>query len=165
MVASRNHAKAVRRILKTRLMLLTTMAGVLVLSAFVLPAFHLGDPYAQSVAERLKPPGANMENGAIAWLGTDQLGRDILSRLAYGSRVSLAVGSLTVLLSGLLGTVVGMVAGYYGRWTDMIVMRVADLQLAFPSILLAITLASVLGPSFRNIVLTLTLTTWVVYAR
>jgi peptide/nickel transport system permease protein len=123
------------------------------------------DPYAQATSLRLKPPGTLLADGAPALLGTDQLGRDILSRMIWGARVSLIVGGSSVLLGGLLGVVLGLISGYFGGWPDQLIMRVADVQLAFPSILLAIALAAVLGPGLENLIVALGLTRWVVYAR
>jgi peptide/nickel transport system permease protein len=118
---------------------------------------HLGD--------RLRPPGAVLSDGRRAWLGTDQVGKDLLAQVLQGARVSLQVGVAAVAVAGAIGLVVGVTAGAYGRWVDTVMMRVADLQLAFPSILLAILIAAVLGRSLANIVITLSVTRWVTYAR
>ena len=132
-----------------------------VLADVVAPA----DPEAVDVTYRLQPPrGAGPSFGKFL-LGGDQLGRDILSRIVYGARVSLAVGVAAVLLSGSLGLLLGLLAGYYGGRTDELIMRLADIQLAIPTILLAIALAGVLGPSLRNVILALAITGWVIYAR
>lgn len=98
----------------------------------------------QVLADRLLPPSSEY------WLGTDDLGRDILSRIIHGSRISLSVGFFSVIGSIVIGSILGIVAGYYGRWVDMVISRVFDIMLAFPSILLAIAIVSVLGPSLRN---------------
>ena len=115
--------------------------------------------------DRLKPPGTLLTSGAQAWLGTDQVGRDLLAQILQGAQISLLVGTSTVLAGGLLGLVAGLLAGYYGGWADALLMRLADVQLAFPSLLLAILLAAVLGPSITNVVVTLSITRWVVFAR
>ncbi|QTD42880.1 nickel transporter permease [Sporosarcina sp. Te-1] len=98
----------------------------------------------QSPADRLQAPSS------AHWLGTDDFGRDILSRIIYGARISLSVGFASVVLSVIVGSVLGIVAGYYGRWVDMIISRVFDIMLAFPSILLAIAIVAVLGPGLEN---------------
>jgi len=97
--------------------------------------------------------------------GTDHLGRDVLSRLIFGTRVSLLVGLAAVVVGGLIGSALGIVAGYRGGWTDTAIMTVADAQLAFPFILLAIGIIAVLGPSFPTLVVVIGLSGWVSYAR
>ena len=123
------------------------------------------DPAEQNVIDRLAPP-VFMEGGTREhWLGTDHLGRDVLSRLIYGARVALIVGITTVSVSGVVGLGVGLAAGYFGGWTDTVFMRLLDVQLSMPFMLLALTIIGILGPSLRNIVIVLALTGWVVYAR
>lgn len=132
----------------------------LVIVAIAAPWIAPHDPAVGNLRKRLLPP---LSEGHL--LGTDPLGRDVLSRLIYGTRVSLSVGLLSVFLAGSVGTLIGMTAGYYGGWLDRILMRIIDVQLSFPFILLALTIAGILGPSFRNILITLVLTTWILYAR
>lgn len=98
----------------------------------------------QVMADRLQPPSAEY------WLGTDDFGRDILSRIIHGARISLWVGFSSVIGSVVIGSILGIVAGYYGRWVDTIISRIFDIMLAFPSILLAIAIVAVLGPSLQN---------------
>lgn len=98
----------------------------------------------QKLGERLLAPSA------AHWLGTDDFGRDILSRVIHGARISLAVGFFSVIGSVVVGSILGIIAGYYGRWVDVMISRVFDIMLAFPSILLAIAIVAVLGPSLRN---------------
>lgn len=98
----------------------------------------------QNLNLRLQPPSAEF------WFGTDDLGRDILSRILHGARISLTVGLSAVLISAVVGSFLGIIAGYYGRWVDTIISRIFDIMLAFPSILLAIAVVSILGPSLRN---------------
>ncbi len=123
------------------------------------------DPSAQNLSMRLKPP-AWAEGGSMSHiLGTDHLGRDILSRIFYGSRISLLVGAVAVLISGLLGTFLGLISGYYGDKVDAVIMRMADIQLAFPFILLALAVMAVLGSGLRNVIIVLGITGWVMYGR
>jgi ABC-type dipeptide/oligopeptide/nickel transport system permease subunit len=114
----------------------------------------------QDIARRLQPPALGPH-----LLGTDEVGRDVLSRLIYGARISLLVGVVAVALSCPLGVLVGVVAGYGGRRTDDVLMRVTEIQLAIPTILLAIAVVAVLGPGIRNVILTLSVTGWTLYAR
>jgi peptide/nickel transport system permease protein len=136
-----------------------------VVAAAIGPIVVAYDPVTTHTAERLKPPGSILENGTIALLGTDQVGRDMLAQVLQGARISLLVASGTVLAAGLFGLVVGLLAGYYGGVIETIVMRLADIQLGFPSILLAILIAAVLGPSFLNVIITLAFTRWVTFGR
>jgi peptide/nickel transport system permease protein len=103
--------------------------------------------------------------GMHAWLGSDDLGRDILARLLAGAQVSLAVSAIVTVVTMLFGTSLGLIAGYFGGWVDRALMHVTDVFLAFPGILLAIAFAAVLGPGVDNLVLALCLTSWVGYAR
>jgi peptide/nickel transport system permease protein len=122
------------------------------------------DPNAFNLRDRLQPP--LLWGGKIAYpLGTDQIGKDVLSRVVYGARLSLLVGSLAVLVSAFFGVTLGLVAGYFGGWLDAVLMRVADVQFAFPFILLAIAIIGVLGPSISNVIAVLALSGWVQFAR
>jgi peptide/nickel transport system permease protein len=123
------------------------------------------DPLEQDINQRLKEPGWQTAEGRVHVLGTDHLGRDILARVIFGSRIALAVGVSAVLISGVLGMTIGLVSGYFGGKTDDFFMRLADIQLAFPFILLAIAVIGVLGPSLRNIIIVIGVSSWVVYAR
>ncbi|MDP4505402.1 ABC transporter permease [Nonomuraea turcica] len=118
-----------------------------------------------SPQDRLLPPGSRLSDGAIAWLGTDQVGQDLLAEVLAGMRTSLTVALVTVLVGGSIGLVLGLLSGYFGSWTDGIVSRIGDIQLAFPSLLLAILLAGVLGPSMVNVIIALAVTRWVIFAR
>ena len=144
--------------------------GSVFLLAIALAAVFAGvispaDPEILDVNYRLQPPRAAGSSFGKFLLGGDQLGRDILSRIIYGARISLMVGVTAVLLSGSLGMLLGLLAGYYRGRTDEAIMRLADIQLAIPTILLAIALVGVLGPSLRNLILVLGITGWVIYAR
>ncbi len=138
---------------------------LVVIAAFAAPLLAPHDPLDQDLQLRLQPP-AWIDGGNWSYpLGTDQLGRDILSRVIYGSRVSLVVGFTSVLFAGLIGTLAGLVAGYQGGWLDDVISRLIDIQLAIPYLLLAITLVMILGSSLRNLILVLVVYGWTVYAR
>jgi peptide/nickel transport system permease protein len=139
---------------------------VVVLAAICAPLVAPYDPTQQSLRDRLKGPSWFPEAGRQRHLlGTDQLGRDILSRIIFGSRVSLIVGFTAVIIGGGIGGSLGLLSGYAGGLVDEIIMLVADAQLAFPFILLAIGIIAVLGPSFGNLVVIVGLSGWVTYAR
>jgi peptide/nickel transport system permease protein len=124
------------------------------------------DPNRQTLVARLKPPLQQNAQGITEYpLGTDALGRDVLSRLIYGARVSISVGLAAVVLGGLIGITAGMVAGYFGGLVDDVIMRIADIQLGFPFVLLAIMVLVVLGQSVANLVIVLGIGQWVTYAR
>lgn len=123
------------------------------------------DPNAQDIALKNRPPSWIAGGSADHLLGTDQLGRDLLSRLVFGSRVTLEIGLSAVAVALLVGATAGLVAGYFGSWIDNALMRLADIQFAFPSILLAIAVIGVLGIGLGNLVIVLALTGWVQYAR
>jgi len=123
------------------------------------------DPLQGDLAARLRPP-AWMEGGSAAHLlGTDQQGRDVLSRIVYGARVSLLVGLVSTGLGGAVGLVLGLLGGYLRGRVDGVIAKAIDIQLAFPFLLLAITVIAVLGPSFRNLLIVLAVSGWVTYAR
>lgn len=139
------------------------MAAV-ALTAALAPILAPHDPIAQEIIDRLIPPV--WETGD--WtriLGTDGHGRDILSRIVYGARVSLLIGTTAVAISMALGVTLGLIAGYYGRGIDMLIMRVTDIQLGLPSTVLYLAIIAIFGPGLRNLVLALGITGWVEYAR
>src|SRR3979411_2369428 len=144
--------------------------GLLLVAAFVIAAIFAPwlephDPQTQAIARRLKPPGyVDVGTGATFWLGTDGLGRDLLSRLIEGARVSLLVGLGGASLSAVLGTSLGLTAGYAGGWWDSIIMRVVDVWQAIPFTILAIAVAVILGPSLSNVILVLGVTNWGTFA-
>lgn len=123
------------------------------------------DPNRQNILFRLLDPLTLGRNKVFYALGTDGLGRDVLSRLIYGARVSLLVGICSIVIGGAIGTIAGLVSGYFGGWIDDVIMRIADIQLAFPFILLAIMFLVVLGPGVVNIIMVLGIGQWVTYAR
>lgn len=133
--------------------------GFMVLIALLAPWIAPGDPLAISLPDELHRPSWQH------WLGCDSNGTDILSILIYGMRISLEVGVTVTLVSVFVGLLLGSVAGYFGGWRDTLVMRLLDVIFAFPGIILAIALASMLGPSKRNLILCLVLTSWAGYAR
>ena len=123
------------------------------------------DPLKGSLRARLDPP-AWQEGGSWQYVfGTDRLGRDILSRLIAGARISLTVCVLVIAIAGTIGTAIGTFAGYFGGWADRILMRLVDLALSFPVILLALLLGAISGPSFTNIIIVISLVLWSQYAR
>ena len=132
--------------------------AIIILAVFA-AVFSPYDPAAQSLRERLAAPSAEH------WLGTDKLGRDILSRIIYGARVSLVIGLLPTFISMFIGTILGLFAGYYGGKTDFVIMRLADIMLAFPSLLLAMVVMYTLGGGIVNIFIALSLVNWASTAR
>ena len=132
---------------------------VLCLLALLAPVIAPTDPYGMDMTVRLRPPSA------AHVLGTDDFGRDLLSRLIWGARLSLAVGVSSVLLALLVGVGIGLVSGYAGGWADLVLMRLVDIFLAFPPILLALTFVAALGANERNVAIALGLTFWTTYAR
>jgi peptide/nickel transport system permease protein len=138
---------------------------LIVLAAILAPLIAPYDPAAQSVVARLKPPVWADKGSWAHLLGTDQLGRDILSRLIFGARTSLIVGFTVVALAGAFGVTIGLLAGFRGGRTDAILMRLVDVQVAFPGLLLILLIVAVIGPSLGTMVVVLALTNWMVYAR
>lgn len=135
------------------------LLGITLMAIFahVLIPFDINLP---DYSVRLVPP---LTPGHLA--GTDQMGRDVLARVIYGARISLTVGFATVILAAVLGVFVGMLAGFYGGWLDTILMRLVDVQLSFPFILLALTLNAIIGLGLQNIIISLVLAGWVEFAR
>ncbi|MUG23099.1 ABC transporter permease subunit [Paenibacillus macerans] len=146
-----------------------TVGAVLVLivclTALLAPLLAGHDPAAVDPLNRLKPPmwleGGTKEH----WLGTDNLGRDMWSRIVYGSRVSLIVGIGAVLVSGAIGAVLGLVSGFYGKWIDAVIMRVADGFMAIPTILFMLVVMAVVGPGLTTLIFVIGVTNWVSYTR
>jgi peptide/nickel transport system permease protein len=139
---------------------------IVVVSAIFAPWIAPDDPELGRLRDRLIPPFWQ-EGGSLDHIfGTDLLGRDIFSRVVFGARVSLAVGFLSVAIAGTVGSIIGMIAGYYKGWVDALLMRLTDMTLALPLILMAIVLVAILGnPSFSKIVLTIVILRWAFYAR
>jgi len=150
---------------KMTLYIVTTICALLVLVALLAPVLAPHDPEQGVLVDRLLPP-AWVDGGSLDHvLGTDRLGRDVLSRLLYGARISLMVCALAILFSGLVGSALGIIAGYYGGWPDRLLMRLVDLALSFPIILLALLFGVIYGPGFANVVLVISLVLWSQYAR
>lgn len=145
----------------TYLVLAVIVVGLALFGQWIAPA----DPQAQDLINRLRPP-AWLEGGSWSHpLGTDNLGRDILSRMIYGSRITLIVIAVSIPATAILGSVIGAMAGYYRGVIDIVMMRFADVQLALPAILFAVLLAAVYGPGLRNVILIIILWRWATYAR
>lgn len=141
-----------------------TYVGLIIIVLFLFcallaPWLAPEDPYAIKLSLQLAPPDAEQI------MGRDINGSDIFSRLLYGARISLIVGLVVVALSGITGTLLGLISGYYGGWIDLLLMRIVDILLAFPGLLLAIALVAVLGPSISNVVIALSVLGWVPFAR
>ena len=164
--ADREWVTLLRRLVRRR----TALFGMLVvlgvmLAAVLAPVVSPFDPLEQDIGQRLREPGWQDAQGRLHPLGTDHLGRDILARIVFGSRIALVVGLAAVAISGVLGMLIGLIAGYFGGRVDDFLRRLADIQLAFPFILLAIAVIGVLGPSLQNIIIVIGVSSWVVYAR
>ena len=147
---------------------LTSIIWLFIIIAIAIFASQLApfDPNKNNIMERVAPPLTLDKQGNMKYLiGSDALGRDSFSRLIFGAQVSLIVGFSAVLVGGILGTALGIYAGYYGKWIDDIIMRLADIQLAFPFILLAILFLVVLGEGLINLIIVLGIGQWVTYAR
>ena len=141
------------------ILLITIFVGTF--AGFIVPF----SPYDQDLDNRLKAPLWKDADNRLHLLGTDHLGRDVLSRVIYGVRISLLIGILAVTISAIFGIVLGLIAGFYGGIFDDVIMRIADVQLAIPLILLAIAVIVVLGSSVKVLILVIGLTQWMAYAR
>ena len=141
-------------------MLGLTIVTALVLMAAFAPWIATHDPIAQDLSQRLLPP---LTQGHL--MGTDEFGRDIFSRIVYGARVTLYIVALVAVTAPVFGLLVGTVSGYAGGWVDQVLMRITDIFLAFPKLILALALVAVLGPGIENAVLAIALTSWPPYAR
>lgn len=142
----------------------TALIGLVLIAIFLLLALFAPwlspfEPLAQDISASLAPPGAPH------WLGADKLGRDILSRILHGARISLFSGVAVITMAGLFGSLVGMLAGYARGWWDEALMRVTDIFFAFPSLILAMAIAGALGPNLQNALIAVAVVTWPVYAR
>jgi peptide/nickel transport system permease protein len=163
---SRLHARLVRLYGTMRVFALNPLAlvgvGIVVLlvaMALAAPLLAHGDPSAQELSRRLRPPSAAF------WFGTDELGRDIYTRILYGARITLGIVGLVVVIVAPIGLLVGCAAGYLGGFVDTVLMRVTDIFLAFPRLILALAFVSALGPGIENAIIAISLTAWPPYAR
>jgi peptide/nickel transport system permease protein len=139
--------------------------GLIILSAVFAPLITPEGPNVTSLQLRLKPPFWMEGSVSPHFLGTDALGRDIFTRIVFGGRVSLTIGLLAMLVAGPIGVLLGLISGYRGRFTDVVIMRIADAQLSIPSILLAVAIIAVLGRNLVILIVVLGITKWVEYAR
>lgn len=135
------------------------LIAVFAACALLAPLLAPYDPLAQDLGSRLQPPSPQH------WLGTDSLGRDIASRILFGARISLIIGVVVVASAGVVGTAIGLVAGYAGGLVDEALMRLTEVFLAFPALILAMAIAGALGPSLTNAIIAIAAVTWAVYAR
>ncbi|MCP8939841.1 ABC transporter permease [Alsobacter sp. SYSU M60028] len=135
------------------------IVGLLVLTAAFAPWIATQDPIVQSLGDRLKPPSA------AHWMGTDELGRDIWSRVVFGSRITLTIVLLVALIAAPAGLVVGAVAAYAGGWTDRVLMGLTDVFLSMPKLILALAFVAALGPGIENAIIAIAITSWPGYAR
>jgi len=154
-----------RQLKRYPLVSLGILVIVLVIPAIFAPWVAPHDPFLGTLSNRLTPPvwqdGGTMEH----ILGTDKLGRDILSRIIYGARVSLTVSLIAIFVGGIIGTVLGLISGYFGGKTDAVIMRLVDISLSLPTILLALVLVAAVGPSFGVVITVLIVLLWARYAR
>lgn len=135
------------------------LAILVLLVAVFAPVLAPQDPYASNLKNALQAPSS------AHWFGTDKLGRDIFSRVIYASRISLSSALILVIAIFVIGTLMGVLAGYFGGWVDAVIMRISDMMISFPGMVLAIAVAGILGASIRNAVIAITIVSWTKYAR
>jgi peptide/nickel transport system permease protein len=158
-------AQAMRQAKRYPVVPVALLTLLLVIPALFAPFVAPYDPLKGSLAKRLKPP-AWQQGGTIEHpLGTDKLGRDMLSRIIYGARVSLMVSLIAIVVGGVIGTSLGLISGYFGGRVDALIMRLVDISLSLPTILLALVLVAAVGPSFGTVVAVLVVLLWARYAR
>lgn len=146
-------------------MLGSVLVLLVVLIAICAPLLTSHDPAAVDPLNRLKPP-AWLDGGASEhWLGTDNLGRDMWSRIVYGARVSLIVGMGAVIVSGVIGAILGLLSGFYGKWLDAVIMRVGDAFMAIPTILFMLVVMAIVGPGITTLIFVIGVTNWVPFTR
>ena len=158
-------AEAMSQVRRYPLVPLALLTFLLVIPALFASQVAPYDPLQGSLSKRLKPP-AWQQGGTLEYpLGTDKLGRDMLSRIIYGARVSLAVSLVAIFVGGVIGTALGVISGYFGGWVDALIMRLVDISLSLPTILLALVLVAAVGPSFGTVITILMIFLWARYAR
>ena len=158
-------ARAMRQVKRYPLVPIAILLVTMVIPAVFAPLVAPYDPLRGSLAKRLKPP-VWQQGGTIELpLGTDKVGRDILSRIIHGARVSLVVSLVAIFVGGTLGTILGLMSGYFGGWVDSVLMRLVDISLSLPTILLALVLVAAVGPSFGTVIGVLVVLLWARYAR
>ncbi len=158
-------AKAVFQARRYPVVPVVILVFLLVIPAIFAPLVAPHDPLKGSLSKRLKPP-VWAEGGSVEYpLGTDKMGRDILSRMIYGARISLLVSFMAIFVGGSIGTTLGLVSGYFGGKVDALIMRLVDITLSIPTILLALVLVSAVGPSFSTVITVIALIIWARYAR
>jgi peptide/nickel transport system permease protein len=150
---------------RLRLYAAASVTAIFVFMALLGPYIYDFDPVATNLRARLLPPGSRLPTGELMLLGTDHLGRDLLGQIIFGARVSLLVAVATVVIGGGVGTTIGLISGYFGGIPDSVSMRLADVQLAVPSVMLAILFVAVLGPSISTLIVALSISRWVIFAR
>jgi peptide/nickel transport system permease protein len=133
--------------------------------AILAPVLAPHNPEVGVLGDRFRPPAWQTNGTFDHLLGTDHLGRDVLSRLIFGARISVVVGLMVIIVAGAIGTALGIISGYLGRWVDQVIMRVTDAWLAMPALMLAIFLAAIIGPGISNIIIILAAVWWTRYAR
>ena len=159
--------KIKRNRLMNRIMLAVplTILAIIVLSAIFADIIAPYPPSENSLRDRLQPPVFMEEGSASHLLGTDHLGRDIFSRIVHGSRISLSVGIIVTIINSIIASVIGIISGYYGKRLDNFLMRIADVIMSFPALIIQLILAATLGPSFKTIIIAFTFTGWAALAR
>jgi peptide/nickel transport system permease protein len=158
-------ANALREARRYPVVALSILMFLLVIPAAFAPYVAPHDPLKGSLAKRLTPPVWQEGGSSAHLLGTDKLGRDILSRLIHGARVSLTVSAIAIFVGGIVGTGLGLISGYFGGRIDSLLMRLVDISLSLPTILLALVLVASVGPSFSTVIIVLVVLLWARYAR
>jgi peptide/nickel transport system permease protein len=158
-------ARALRQVRRYPVVPLAILTFLLVIPAVLAPQVAPYDPLKGSLSKRLIPPAWQAGGSMDHPLGTDKLGRDMLSRIIHGARVSLAVSLVAIFVGGTIGTVLGLVSGYFGGWVDSLLMRLVDISLSFPTILMALVLVAAVGPSFGTVIAVVVVFLWARYAR